>query len=162
REETGPNPYHHHEFSFDEFRETLLRYFSHVTIYTQNHVPAVAFQPIEGSTSAPVIRMQKAATSSDIASAYFYIAVCSQPPFTAPSGFFYLPYTGNVLREREKHIVQLKNELSKAIALYRQKEKELEEANQWAKTIDADIKQARSRIIELEDEKVFEQRKVAE
>lgn len=162
REEIGPNPYHHHEFSFDEFQETLLRYFSHVTIYTQNHVPAVAFQPIKGSTSAPVIRMQKAATSTDIASAYFYIAVCSQTPFTGLPGFFYLPSTGNVLREREKHIVQLKNDLTKAIALFRQKEEELEKTTEWARTLDQDIQQARSRITELEDEKVFEQKKVAE
>ncbi len=169
RDETGPNPYHHHEFSFDEFRETLGRYFAHITIYTQNHVPAVAFQSINGSSnSAPIVRMQKAATETDLTSANFFIAVCSQVESPTISSFFYLPSTGNVLREREKHISELekylereKEEHAKAVAQYEKLEKELEAANEWAKSLDADVVRAREVIAHMENESITEQQKVA-
>lgn len=147
REDAGPNPYHHHEFSFDEFRETLARYFPHVSLYTQNHTPAIAFQPAAGiAPASPVVRMEEASDSASIRGAHFYIAVCAQSPQVGTPSFFYIPSTGNVLREREKHIAQLESllkrsidEHAKAVELCRTKEKELEAANKWALSRDAHI-----------------------
>ena len=41
----GANPFHVHEFEFEEFRDELRSVFPHVSLYLENHVGGVAFQP---------------------------------------------------------------------------------------------------------------------
>lgn len=160
RESAGPNPYHHHEFSFDEFREALSRYFPHVSLYTQNHTPAIAFQPAAGiAPASPVVRMEEVNDAAAIGAAHFYIAVCAQSPQVGTPSFFYIPSTGNVLREREKHIAQLESLLKKsidehatAVELCRTKDKEIEAANKWALSRDAEVSAAQAHITALDAE----------
>ena len=108
RGDSGPNPYHEHEFTFDEFRNALAAHFSEVHLFAQNEVPAFLFMD-ERSAVPPVIRLSEA--PGNVASAEFYVAVCSQQPVQDVPSFAYLTSSGNVLLERAKHINLLSQEL---------------------------------------------------
>jgi hypothetical protein len=41
----GANPFHVHEFDFEEFRGELTAVFPHVSLFLENHVEGVTFQP---------------------------------------------------------------------------------------------------------------------
>ena len=41
----GPNPYHTHEFTYDEFRAALAEFFPHSAVFLQNRMEAFAFYP---------------------------------------------------------------------------------------------------------------------
>jgi len=41
----GTNPFHVHEFEFEEFRSELLAVFPEVALFLENHVEGIAFQP---------------------------------------------------------------------------------------------------------------------
>jgi 2-polyprenyl-3-methyl-5-hydroxy-6-metoxy-1,4-benzoquinol methylase len=41
----GPNPFHEHEFEYEEFRTALKEFFPHVTMLQQNRVESVGFYP---------------------------------------------------------------------------------------------------------------------
>jgi SAM-dependent methyltransferase len=43
----GANPFHVHEFDFDEFSRELKQFFPYVTMFLENHVEGVTFQPHE-------------------------------------------------------------------------------------------------------------------
>src|SRR5437764_3338747 len=47
RGEQGANPFHVHEFDFAEFAAELKAIFPHVSMFLENHVEGVAFQPFE-------------------------------------------------------------------------------------------------------------------
>jgi len=108
---SGPNPFHTHEFEFDEFRGVLAEFFPHCTLLLQNHLEAFAFyQP--GGTSSIEGRMDGVRGTPQ--EAHFFLAVCSleaQPPM--PS-FLFVHQGSNVLREREKHVEIFQRELSDA------------------------------------------------
>ena len=103
-----PNPFHAHEFTYDEFREELGRCFPHVMLFVENHADALVFvgEEIEGIRS----RLEKANQAPD--EAHFFLAVCSQQPLHGSPAFVYLPSSANVLREREKHIGRLQDHVS--------------------------------------------------
>ena len=103
-----PNPFHAHEFTYDEFREELGRCFPHVMLFVENHADALVFvgEEVEGIRS----RLEKANQAPD--EAHFFLAVCSQQPLHGSPAFVYLPSSANVLREREKHIGRLQEHVS--------------------------------------------------
>ncbi len=136
RGSAGPNPFHTHEFEFDEFRNVLAEFFPHCTVLLQNHVEAFAFYQ-HGAGTAIEGRMDGVrGTPQD---AHFFLAVCSlrEPP--PPPGFLFVHQGSNVLREREQHIESLQHELHEAreqyAALHGKHEEltvHLEEQNRWA------------------------------
>ena len=103
-----PNPFHAHEFTYDEFREELGRCFPHVMLFVENHADALVFvgEEVEGIRS----RLERANQAPD--EAHFFLAVCSQQPLHGSPAFVYLPSSANVLREREKHIGRLQEHVS--------------------------------------------------
>jgi SAM-dependent methyltransferase/predicted nucleic acid-binding Zn-ribbon protein len=144
RGDAGPNPFHRHEFDYEEFRQSLGAIFAHVRIWTQNHAEAIVFSPDHPRGAA-----LEMTGSADPAGAHFYLAACSQSPlasdpaqvnpsnaaegvvpwkFSAASGgscaldevFAWLPSGANLLRERERHIDKLKGELEKKDAWLRE------------------------------------------
>jgi ubiquinone/menaquinone biosynthesis C-methylase UbiE len=160
---TGPNPYHVHEFDFDEFAARLRELSPHVTVYLENHVEAISFDPRNGDATP---ELSAAGRAADPAAAHFYLAVCSnqaQPP-AAP--FLYLPSTANILRERELHIERLEGELAtkdswletlrkekqNLVDMFRGLTAELERSNQWAHDLDEMLHSAQDRIIQLQEE----------
>jgi len=147
RGSAGPNPFHTHEFEFDEFRSVLGEFFPHCTVLLQNHVEAFAFyQHGEGST----IEGRMDGVRGTPQEAHFFLAVCSlrNPP---PSpGFLFVHQGSNVLREREKHIESLQHELLEARGQYTAlhgKHEELtvhmEEQNRWALRTEEELAAAR-------------------
>jgi SAM-dependent methyltransferase len=168
REQSGPNPYHEHEFEYDEFRDALLQVFPNVSIVLENHAECVLFEaPGMNAGQSHIER------PSSPAEANFYLALCSTQPVT-PSSFVYVPRAANVLKERAEHIRRLAEELgtkndwlAKAqsehadlVALHARQTEELKASNTWAKELDGKLNAAGSRIVALQNE-VEEQQDLA-
>ena len=166
RKKSGPNPFHHHEFEFDEFREELSSIFPFISLFTQNHAEGILFRPVAGHGSAGTGDVQLGGGDAAPANAHFFVAVCMLGAQTGPPGFAYMPRVGNILREREKHIERLEAELEmknrwlaaareehqNLLELHREQKLELEKNNSWAAEIDAKLQSAGTRILELQDE----------
>jgi SAM-dependent methyltransferase len=110
---TGPNPYHEHEFSFEEFGAELRAVFPHVSMFVQNHVEGLVFQPARTSPQAEA-RVDSGAWGPR--DAHFFLAVCALAPQTGAPTFLYVPKAANVLRERERHIEGLGRQLAEITA----------------------------------------------
>jgi SAM-dependent methyltransferase len=144
---SGPNPFHTHEFEFDQFRGALGEFFPHCTILLQNHVEAFAFYQSSGGSSIDGRMDGVRGTPQE---AHFFLAVCSledQPPM--PS-FLFVHQGSNVLREREKHIEILQRELKDAreqfAALHSAHDQltvHLEGQNRWALRTAEELEAAR-------------------
>lgn len=161
RKLSGPNPYHDHEFTLEEFREALAAVFPHVAMFAQNHVEGVVLRPLAGGDGADI---RVAAASHSPEDSHFFLAVCALSAQTGSPTFVYLPQTANVLRERELHIERLEQELNTKnqwladaqrehqalLDVHRTQKAELEKSNLWAAKLDA-------RVVALQDELKAEQ-----
>ncbi len=158
-----PNPFHAHEFDYEEFRAELAKLFPHVSMALQNHVGGIVFQPVEKSTPAEAAVERGGGSPAE---AHFFIAVCGfAGPVEIPT-LVYVPKAANILRERELHIERLEGELAekgqwleealedrqKLVELFRQQTEELERQNRWAQELDAQLGAARKRIGDLQQE----------
>jgi len=166
----GANPFHVHEFEFEEFFAELKSVFPHVSMFLENHVEAVAFQPHE-----PGHTVDARVDTSDPAPAesHFFVAVCARRPQLGNPTFVYVPRAANVLREREHHIAALEGELAtkdqwldkaqqdlaefdrehqKLLAMFRDQKEELERSNRWAEQLNTDLAGRMARITELQEE----------
>jgi hypothetical protein len=108
RRELGPNPFHAHEFEYEEFRQELLGVFPKVELYLENHAGAIVFAPagVAGAVDSTVEQ-----GGANAAEAHFYLAVCSVNGDTTVAPLVYVPRAANMLRERERHIQALESEL---------------------------------------------------
>lgn len=161
RGDAGPNPFHVHEFDYAEFQEALSAIFPHVRLWTQNHAGAIVFAP-----PTPEGASLQASDPSDPAGAHFYLAACSRSPIEVNEIFTWTPSSGNVLREREKHIARLAGELQQKDAwleqniaehaeLLRRHEaltEELKSSNNWAAGLTSELEARNSRIVDLQGE----------
>jgi len=163
RGDRGANPFHVHEFDFEEFREELSRVFPHVTLFLENHAEGIVFQPCPtGNTSE--VRVDSSAAEPN--ESHFFVAVCAHRSQTGNPTFVYVPRTANVLRERERHIALLQQELDtknewlartqrehgELVGLHRQLTEELQHSNEWAKSLDVEVSERRARIVQLQEE----------
>jgi SAM-dependent methyltransferase len=168
RERTGPNPFHVHEFEYEEFRSELRAVFPHISLFLENHVEGVVFQPVEhGQTSEVRVDAGEAAP----AESHFFVAVCAHRPQTGSPTFVYIPRAANVLRERERHIELLEGELrikgewleqaksehAEMVERFRAQTGELERSNRWAEEVNQRLEAAGARIVELQEETAREQ-----
>ena len=173
---TGANPFHVHEFDFEEFQSELHGVFAHVSMYLENHIEGVAFQPYEAGQTVEV-RVDAGDPAPD--ESHFFVAVCAHRRQLGNPTYVYVPRAANVLRERERHIALLEGELAtkdewldkaqQDLAEFdrvsSQQKNELELSNQWAGTLNQELAERRARIAELQEEFAREQesaRKVAE
>ncbi len=159
----GANPFHVHEFDFDEFTRELKEFFPHVSMFLENHVQGVTFQPHEAGHTVET-RVDAAEPVPD--ESHFFIAVCAHRPQIGNPTFIYVPRTANVLRERERHIAKLEGELAtkdewlnecdrehqKLLAMFREQKAELEKSNRWAEELNAELGARGARITELQEE----------
>ena len=164
----GANPFHVHEFDFEEFQSELHAVFPHVSMYLENHVEGVAFQPYEASQTVEA-RVDAGDPAPD--ESHFFVAVCAHRRQLGNPTYLYLPRAANVLRERERHIGLLEGELAtkdewldraqRDLAefdrLSRQQKDELEQSNQWAGTLNQELEERGARIVELQEEFAREQ-----
>jgi SAM-dependent methyltransferase len=163
RARAGPNPYHEHEFEFAEFRDELSAIFPNIALFVENHAEGVVFQPVEPSETAEV---RVAGAEASPAESHFFIAVCAHRPQTGNPTFVFLPGTGNVLRERERHILLLQGELrtknewleklkeehQRLLDMFRRQKDELEARNLWAEGLNRELQARGNRIVELQEE----------
>ena len=108
RANSGPNPFHEHEFEFTEFQTALREFFPHVEILFQDRVEAFAFYD---GTDKSRTEADIAHPSGDPETANFFIGICSCAPLPQLPSFLYAPRAANLLREREEHIRLLEQEL---------------------------------------------------
>lgn len=147
RGSSGPNPFHTHEFEFEEFRGVLEEFFPQSTLLLQNHLEAFAFYQ-HGVHSEIEGRMDGVRGTPQ--EAHFFLAVCSLGNMQPLPGFLFVHEGSNVLREREKHVEILQKELQDAkeqfAALHRAHDEltlHLEEQNRWALRTGEDLASAR-------------------
>lgn len=160
---TGHNPFHEHEFEFEEFREALRNLFPHVSMFLQNHGPSIVFQPVEAD-SGSIVCVEGDPGAPDQSN--FFVAVCAASPQTGAPTFVHVPSAANVLRERGQHIALLEEELhtknewlekTKAshqdlVEQFRKLQDELEERNRWAAKLNTEMDEARADIDRLNAE----------
>ena len=153
----GPNPFHVHEFAFEEFRDELRNLFPHVTMFLENHTASVVFQPLSGDSDCAGRLASRDAEPGD---SHFFLAVCSPEAHGDFPAFVYVPRTANVLREREHHIELLEGELKakdawlekaksdlaqlnedhqRLLEMFRVQKSELEERNRWAERLNQEM-----------------------
>ena len=174
----GPNPFHVHEFEFEEFRAELGEFFPHVSLFLENHTEGVVFQPAapqQGESTADV-RVDDAGGAPE--DSHFFLAVCASRPQTGAPTFVYVPRVANVLRERERHIALLERELETknqwlnrttaelaqlnedhqtVLGQFRKQIAESEERARWARQLSQDLEERGARIVQLQQEFAAEQ-----
>lgn len=165
RAQSGPNPFHEHEFEFEEFKQALEQHFPHTLLFTENHADSIVFRPIaDGRAPSADVRLEGESASVD--EAHFFIAVCAGQMMTGAPAFLYVPTAANVLRERERHIARLEGELAtkdewlnasqqkhaELVELHDQQTNELKARNEWALELNTQVKNAGLRIEELQQE----------
>ena len=164
----GANPFHVHEFEFEEFRTELKSIFPYVSLYLENHVGGVTFQPHEPGNTVEV-RVDAGEPAPN--ESHFFVAVCAHRPQVGNPTFVYVPRAANVLRERERHIALLEHELAEKDAWLQKSlgehaalmtkfhmlQGELEKSNRWAAGLNQEIAEGRARIGELQGELEREQ-----
>jgi SAM-dependent methyltransferase len=168
RKLSGPNPFHEHEFEYEEFKQALEEYFPHTLLFTENHADSIVFRPIaDGGPPAADVRLDGEA--GRVEEAHFFIAVCAGERMTGAPAFLYVPTAANVLRERERHIARLEGELAtkdqwlaesqerhaSLVQLHDEQTAELKRRNEWALTLN-------QRIAAVQDELVMEKANAAE
>ena len=166
----GANPFHVHEFDFEEFGQELRQFFPHVSMFLENHIEGVTFQPHESGHTVET-RVDAAEPVPD--ESHFFIAVCAHRPQIGNPTFLYVPRVANVLRERERHIAKLEGELAtkdqwldkaqadlaefdrehqKLLVMFREQKEELERSNRWAEELNAALTARGARIEALQEE----------
>lgn len=173
RKQSGPNPFHTHEFEYEEFRAALSDFFPHVSLFVQNHAGVIVFQPSDTAGSTEV---RRELAKTDPLESHFFVAVCALSPQIGSPVFVYVPKTSNLLREREQHIALLETELRQKtewletalknhealVAKHREQTTELEARNRWAEQLNKDLQQTSERVAALQDELAAEQKAAAD
>jgi len=166
RSRAGANPFHAHEFEFEEFRSELSAIFPHISLFLENHVEGVAFRPMQAGGAGATTEVRVDGGETPPAESHFFVAVCAHRPQTGNPTFVYVPSAANVLREREMHIGLLEGELRRKhdwledakrdlADLDREHRKltaELEESNVWAGRLDRELAASGARVQELQEE----------
>ncbi len=166
----GANPFHVHEFDFEEFTRELKEVFPHVSMFLENHVEGVTFQPPEPGQTVEA-RVDSGEPVPD--ESHFFVAVCAHRPQVGNPTFIYVPRTANVLRERERHIGKLEGELvtkdkwldkaqqdlaefdrehQKLLGMFREQKDDLERSNRWAGELNGELAARGARIEEVQRE----------
>jgi ubiquinone/menaquinone biosynthesis C-methylase UbiE len=168
REQSGPNPFHSHEFELEEFRAALAAVFPHVSMFLENHAESILFQPESGGHGTEVRLEPRSGAATE---SHFFLAVCANELQTGAPAYLYIPSSANVLREREQHIQRLTAELTTKdawlareqtaqqalLAAHNQTIAELQAANTWAQTSNETLQASQQRVVELQDELQAEQ-----
>jgi SAM-dependent methyltransferase len=164
----GDNPFHVHEFEFEEFRSELRSVFPDVALFLENHTEGVTFQPHERGNT---VEVRVDAGEQAPQETHFFVAVCAHRPQLGNPTFVYVPRAGNVLRERGQHIALLEREVAaknewleeaerqhqELLAAHDRQKEELERSNQWAEALNRELEERRERVAQLQAELVEQQ-----
>jgi SAM-dependent methyltransferase len=171
RRRAGANPFHAHEFEFDEFRAELSAIFPYISLFLENHVEGVAFRPVQAGGAGGTTEVRVDGGDAPPEESHFFVAVCAHRPQTGSPTFVYVPSAANVLRARETHIALLEDELRRKEdwledahrdledlnRQHRRLTADLEESNRWAAGLDRELAASGARIEELQEELAAQQ-----
>jgi len=166
RGSAGANPFHAHEFEFEEFSNELSAVFPYISFFLENHSSCVTFRPVPEADVPETSEMRVDGGDAPPAESHFFVAVCAHRPQTGSPTFVYVPTAANLLRERETHIALLEEELRRKDewlkaaqqdlevlnAAHRKLETELDERSEWAARLDREVAAKGARIVKLQDE----------
>lgn len=166
RKLNGPNPFHEHEFSYEEFRAVLAEFFPHQTFFLQNHASGLVFLPLDSKAGSSGTELRLETSTPDPDEAHFFVAVCAAKPMMGGPSYVYIPTAANVLREREHHIQRLEGELhtknswldearaehKTLVDQHRDLKLELEARNKWALEQNARVEAAAKAVERVEAE----------
>lgn len=168
RQTSGPNPFHQHEFTLDEFRHALAAHFSNVAVLAENHTAGILIESPDGSPEG-ACHLEGLSNPEE---ANYFIAVCSNGSLPPLSSYVHIPRAANVLKERADHIHALEAEIktkNEWLATGQREHQhllethtgvleELKRSNAWAQQLDSKLKSAQERIVALQGELADEQR----
>lgn len=160
---SGPNPFHTHEFDFDEFERELRSVFPHVNLFAQNHAESIVFAPFASACAVHALVEHREPEPLD---SHFFVALCGAGPLPQPGSFVFVPAGANALLERERHIALLEGEVrlktewlqtsnAELNALHTEHERqrvEMEARNRWAESLNRELSERGQRIVELQTE----------
>jgi GT2 family glycosyltransferase/glycosyltransferase involved in cell wall biosynthesis/SAM-dependent methyltransferase len=134
------NPFHVREWDLEEFLAILKARFRFVEPLGEQHLSAVA---ILGPKSIPLTRaaIEKRAK---LESADYFVCVCSDRKQSVTE-MVYVPATGNILLERERHIRSLISQLHDRETYLARLQPEFEEKAAWANQLNAELAEAQSK-----------------
>ena len=138
---THPNPFHVREFNFEELSAALGAHFPHVQIFLENHADSVVFAPEYPAGAQTAIEPGPL----DPNASHFFVAVCSAAPLEQSAAFLYVPRSGNILREREKHIALLEAELEQKNRWLEDAKKSLDELHRRHQALEQEAAEERAR-----------------
>ena len=172
----GANPFHVHEFDFEEFRDELQAVFPHVSLFLENHVEGVTFQPHERGHTVEV-RVDAGEPAPD--ESHFFVAVCAHRPQMGNPTFRLRAArrqraararaAHRAARRRTGHQERMAGEgaagpggvrprAPEAAGMFREQKAELEQSNHWAEELNRGAGGARARASsELQEELAREQ-----
>jgi ubiquinone/menaquinone biosynthesis C-methylase UbiE len=168
RAQTGPNPFHVHEFEPEEFHRELSRCFPQVQLLLQNRVESFAFHPANTFWPADARIDGGGGNATD---AHFLIGICAFGALPNLRSFVYVPKAANLLREREQHVQLLEDQLAlnkkwfaeaqaerdSLLDLYRKQKEELEAHNRWGEKLSGELETANQYVLRLQQELAAEQ-----
>lgn len=156
QESNQANPFHTHEFDFQEFLDFLKSVFSSVEIYFQNHIAGlIVGNP--GLYQEVTTCLQEEADDLESTS-NFFVAVCTHDREFQPAlgNFCLLPGSGNLLRDRELNIQRLEEEVARLDRALTRLQGEYQERSGWALQLNRKVKSRDRSLMQLRGE--FEDR----
>ncbi len=160
---SGANPFHVHEFDFEEFRAELAPPSPTFRCSWKTTSRALRSSPAKPAAPWRCGWMPGEAAPDE---SHFFVAVCAHRPQIGNPTFVYVPRAANVLRERERHIALLEGELAtknqwlekalgeheELMAQFTAQQQDLERSNRWAETLNRELAERGARIVELQEE----------
>jgi SAM-dependent methyltransferase len=146
RGDAGPNPFHVHEFDFNEFSRELAGVFPHVRIFGQNHTGTITLTAL-GEAG---IAAERESLHVSPESAGYLVAVCSKAELPPISNFVFVPEAANTLLERDRHIRLLTQDFTTLFERLRLQDAELKRSNEWAQSLDLQLTDAGKTIGQLQ------------
>lgn len=124
------NPFHVREFDFDEFLAFLKGSFAHVEMAFQNHVASLY---VGDPRQQRPLRSEMEQSAADLEqSSHYFVAVCSNSPdHRMCDPLVYLPGSGNLLRDRERHIQSQHQRIQVLDQRVLEQQKEYDLQSQW-------------------------------
>ena len=156
QESNQANPFHTHEFDFQEFLTFLKSVFSSVQIYFQNHIAGLIVG--NPSLSQEVTTCLQEGVGDLETTANYFVAVCTHGRKNQPrlGNFCLLPSSGNLLRERQQNIQRLEEEVGKLDRALTRLQDEYKERTRWALQLDQRVRRKDASLLRLREE--FEDR----
>lgn len=147
-----PNPFHVHEFDYQEFCGALGARFPNVRMFLENHSEGVIFSLPEATNIESFVESGAGSGPVDPNASHFFVAVCSRQPIYSSPPFIYIPQSGNVLREREKHIALLETELEQKDRWLTQAKEDLADLHRKHQALEEEAAEAQRRAQETIDD----------